>query len=179
VHPPADPNAPTFADLSSSVGAQYMWVDRLFIFNSNKPEGRKNFMYQLVKTYRPGSMDTSLISTDSINNPRTMNAVYDFPSRMGSRKISAREARGRGIRHKQFNEYCEHRSADRVLLQVGPVRAHAACAQGRRGLSGFARGAESRLLEYRIFSEEWLLHFKPGGRGSASAARPSRVTGAA
>ena len=40
-------------------------------------------MYQLVKTYRPGSMDTSLISTDNINNPRTMNAVYDFVSRLG------------------------------------------------------------------------------------------------
>src|SRR5260370_31827763 len=86
VKPPAVPEAPAFANLSSSVGAQYMWVDRLFIFNSNKPEGRKNFMYQLVKTYRPGSMDTSLISTDGINNPRTMNAVYDFPSRMGLAK---------------------------------------------------------------------------------------------
>ena len=42
---------PTFANLSSSVGAQYMWVDRLFIYNSNKPEGRKNYMYQLAHTY--------------------------------------------------------------------------------------------------------------------------------
>ena len=40
-------------------------------------------LIKLVKTYRPGSMDTSLISTDNINNPRTMNAVYDFVSRMG------------------------------------------------------------------------------------------------
>ena len=55
VNPPADPENPTYANLSSSVGAQYMWVDRLFIFNSNKPEGRKNFMYQLVHTYRPGA----------------------------------------------------------------------------------------------------------------------------
>ena len=33
--------APAFANLSSSVGAQYMWVDRLFIFNSNQPEARR------------------------------------------------------------------------------------------------------------------------------------------
>ena len=33
-------------------------------------------MFQLVHTYRPGAMDTSLVSTDNINNPRTMNAVY-------------------------------------------------------------------------------------------------------
>ena len=82
VNPPADPENPQFANLSSSVGAQYMWVDRLFIFNSNKPEGRTNFMYQLAHTFRPGAMDTSLISTDGINNPRTMNALYNVLARM-------------------------------------------------------------------------------------------------
>ena len=56
-------------------------------------------MYQLVHTYRPGSMDTSLVSTDSINNPRTMNAVYDFVSRLGmATRIVAREARRRRAR---------------------------------------------------------------------------------
>ncbi len=56
VNPPADPAHPAFANLSSVVGAQYMWVDRLFI-----PDAKaSNFMYQLVHTYRPGSMDTSL-----------------------------------------------------------------------------------------------------------------------
>ena len=37
---------------------------------------RPNFVYQLFHTSRPGSLDTSLVSTDNINNPRTMNAVY-------------------------------------------------------------------------------------------------------
>ena len=60
VNPPKDPEHPTYANLSSSVGAQYMWVDRLFIFNSNKPEGRTNFMYQLAHTYRPGAMENTL-----------------------------------------------------------------------------------------------------------------------
>ena len=72
VHPPADPTHPAFADLSSTVGAQFMWVDRLFIYDSRA----SNFFFQLVHTYRPGAMDTSLVSTDSINNPRTMNAIY-------------------------------------------------------------------------------------------------------
>ena len=35
-------------------------------------------MYQLVHTQRPGTLDTSLVSTDYINNPRTMNAVYNL-----------------------------------------------------------------------------------------------------
>ena len=33
-----------------------------------------NFSYQLFHTSRPGTLDTSLVSTDYINNPRTMNA---------------------------------------------------------------------------------------------------------
>src|SRR5258706_12649143 len=106
VSPPADPENPKFANLSSSVGAQYMWVDRLFIFNSNKPEGRKNFMYQLLKTYRPGSMDTSLISTDNINNPRTMNAVYDIVSRMGlARSLWHEKLAGGELNNKQLDGY--------------------------------------------------------------------------
>ena len=79
INPPADPANPLFANLNSTVGAQYMWVDRLFLVEPNKA----NFMYQLVQTYRPGAMDTSLVSTDNINNPRTMNAVYSLKARAG------------------------------------------------------------------------------------------------
>ena len=81
VHPPADPANPQWKNLSSTVGAQYMWVDRLFVYDARKD----NFMYQLVHTYRPGAMDTSLVSTDNINNPRTMNAVYNLDDRMRRR----------------------------------------------------------------------------------------------
>ena len=107
VKPPADPNNPKFENLSSSVGAQYMWVDRLFIHNANKPEGRTNYMYQLAHTYRPGTMDTSLVSTDSINNPRTMNAVYDFVGRAGHGQAHrAGEARAAAsCDNKQFNDF--------------------------------------------------------------------------
>ena len=72
---------PQWADLSSTVGAQYMWVDRLFIYRAN-PD---NYFFQLVHTYRPGAMDTSLVSTDYINNPRTMNAVYSLGPRLSRR----------------------------------------------------------------------------------------------
>src|SRR5437762_4410368 len=106
VNPPADPAHPKFANLSSSVGAQYMWVDRLFIYNSDKPEGRKNYMFQLAHTYRPGTMDTSLVSTDSINNPRSMNAVYDFGSRMGvAKRLWHEKLAGGELDNKQFNDF--------------------------------------------------------------------------
>ncbi len=167
VKPPADPEAPTFANLSSSVGAQYMWVDRLFIFNSNQPAGQKNFMYQLVKTYRPGSMDTSLISTDNINNARTMNAVYDFVSRMGlARQLWHEKLAGGELNNKQFNDF----------LSAGPLTEFYDKANGitrtphvlKDGADSVGLlGALNRVyLNIGLFSEEWLTHFNPvvGGK---------------
>jgi hypothetical protein len=72
IKPPADPNNPEWANLSSNVGAQYFWVDRIFY----QVADFENFAFQLFHSSRPGSLDTSFISTDNINNPRTMNAVY-------------------------------------------------------------------------------------------------------
>ena len=60
--------------MSSTVGAQYFWVDRIFAWEAD----RKNFVFQWLHASRPGTLDTSLVSTDNINNPRTMNAVYGF-----------------------------------------------------------------------------------------------------
>ncbi len=135
VHPPADPEHPAFANLSSSVGAQYMWVDRLFIFNSNKPEGQRNFMFQLAHTYRPGTMDTSLVSTDSINNPRTMNAVYDVRGADGhGAEDRPREARRRRARQQAVQRLHRRRPADDVLVEGHRDRRDAARAEGRRRL---------------------------------------------
>ena len=57
---------------------------------------QSNFFYQLFHTYRPGTLDTSLISTDSINNPRTMNAVYQLkPRLLEAKRWGLGEDRGR------------------------------------------------------------------------------------
>src|SRR6185369_5105562 len=156
--PPADPGAPAFANLSSSVGAQYMWVDRLFIFNSNHPEGQKNYMYQLVKTYRPGSMDTSLISTDNINNPRTMNAVYDFVSRLGlAKRLWHEKLAGGELNNKQLDGYFD--------AATGTVQTPHELKDGSDSVG--LLGALNRVyLNIGLFSEEWLTHFNPvvGGK---------------
>jgi hypothetical protein len=71
---PADPENPKWENLSSNVGAQYFWVDRIFTWKYDP----SNYMFQLLHTSRPGTLDTSLVSTDYINNPRSMNAVYNL-----------------------------------------------------------------------------------------------------
>jgi hypothetical protein len=167
INPPLDAGNPTFANLSSSVGAQYMWVDRLFIFNANKPEGRTNFMYQLAHTYRPGAMDTSLISTDSINNPRTMNAVYEFVGRMGMAKKLGHEQLANGeLDNKQFND----------ILSSGPLLDYYSEADKKTFTPHVLKdgsdsvgllGALNRVyLNIGLYSEEWLRHFNPvvGGK---------------
>ena len=166
VKPPADPENPKFANLSSSVGAQYMWVDRLFIYNANKPEGRKNYMYQLAHTYRPGTMDTSLVSTDIINNPRTMNAVYDvrrprmdLAKRLGQEKLNGGERD-----NKQFNDYVTNGPLTRLLQQARrTVRTPHVLKDGADSV-GPARRAQPRLPQHRPVQRGVAAALQPGGR---------------
>jgi hypothetical protein len=167
VNPPADPARPAFANLSSSVGAQYMWVDRLFIFDADKPGGRKNFMYQLAHTYRPGTMDSSLISTDNINNPRNMNAAYDFVARMNvAKQLGLEKIAGGELDNKQFNDFVDSGPLlDYYSRAESVVRTPRVLKDGADSVG--LLGALNRVyLNIGVFSEEWLLHFNPvvGGK---------------
>src|SRR5678815_4477183 len=163
---PAYPSHASYANLSSSVGDQYMWVDRLFIFNSNRPEGRTNYMYQLAHTFRPGSMDTSLVSTDGINNPRTMNAVYSFMARMDLAKRLGNEKLGGGeLDNKQLNDFVTSGPLTDYYAKPDAVRTMHVLKDGADSVG--LLGALNRVyLNIGLFSEEWLLHFNPviGGK---------------
>src|SRR5215469_6928095 len=102
--PPANPEAPQWENLSSTVGAQYFWVDRILAWNADQ----SNFLFQVLHTARPGSLDTSLVSTDSINNPRTMNAIYNLGPRLEIAKRWGRETLGPdNLSNKQYNDFFE------------------------------------------------------------------------
>lgn len=78
LNPPKDPEDPEWAQLSSLIGAQY-WDGSKAFSNLKKPD---SFFYQIVASWQPGTLDTSLISTDHINNPNTMNALFGVPARL-------------------------------------------------------------------------------------------------
>ncbi len=162
VHPPADPANPQFADLSSTVGAQYMWVDNLFIYRRN-PD---NYFYQLVHTYRPGAMDTSLVSTDNINNPRTMNAIYSLGDRLQQALRWGRETLvGGQLNNKQFNNYLASGPLTQFFQPPNISWTPRVLKDGADSVG--ALGALNRVyLNIGLFSEEWLLHFNPviGGK---------------
>ncbi|MGA2597169.1 MAG: hypothetical protein ABSH09_09290 [Bryobacteraceae bacterium] len=158
--PPADPNSPKWENLSSNVGAQYFWFDRIFAFQADE----KNLIFQVLHTYRPGALDTSLVSTDYLDNPRTMNAVYYLKPRLDRALLAGKETlAGGGVNNKQFNEFIkpdnpQYGWLDKLFQQ--PVTSWSPRVLKDGADSVGALGALNRVyLNIGLYSEEWLRHF--------------------
>lgn len=78
LHPPKDPENSQFANLSGTIGAQYFWFGRVFGVNVT-PD---NFAWSILDAQLPGTVDTSFIPQDGINNARPVNALYNIPERL-------------------------------------------------------------------------------------------------
>jgi hypothetical protein len=148
VNPPADPEHPQWGNLSGTVGSQYYWVDRIFSWQADP----SNYLYQLFHTSRPGALDTSLVSTDYINNPRTMNAIYNVAPRLAQGLALGKETlAGGNLDNRQLPGYFQP-----------PNTAYAPHVLKDASDSVGALGALNRVyLNIGLFSEEWLLHFNP------------------
>jgi len=162
IHPPKDPENPQWADLASNVGAQYFWIDRIFTWDADET----SFPYQLFHTSRPGALDTSLVSTDSINNPRTMNAIYNLKARLDQGARWGKETLAGGERdNKQFNDYPLTQALSNLFKAPDTVFTTRVLKDGADSVG--ALGALNRVyLNIGLFSEEWLRHFNPlvGGK---------------
>ncbi|HVN05943.1 MAG TPA: hypothetical protein VMT86_16085 [Bryobacteraceae bacterium] len=155
VRPPADPNNPKWENLSSNVGAQYFWTDRIFFWNADQ----RNFAFQVFHTFRPGTLDTSLVSTDNINNPRTMNAVYQLLPRLLEAKRWGKETlAGGGLNNRQINDYLSSGPLAELFQSPATVWTPRVLKDGSDSVG--VMGALNRVyLNIGTFSEEWLLHF--------------------
>jgi hypothetical protein len=161
VKPPDDPENPKWENLSSNVGAQYFWVDRIFTWHGAKSENVKpNYMFQLLQTSKPGTLDTSLVSTDYINNPRTMNAVYNLGPRLALAKRWGKETlSGGGLNNRQLNDYVKEGPLTEFFQKPDTVWTPRVLKDGSDSVG--ALGALNRVyLNIGLFSEEWTLHFK-------------------
>ena len=157
IHPPKDPAHPEWADLNSTVGAQYLWIDRVFVWAGDT----KNFLYQLIHSYPPGTTDTSLVSTDYIDNPRTMNAIYLLGPRIEQSRSWGKETlAGPELMNKQ----------DTNLLPgsfMPPNTAWTPRVLKDGSDSVGVLGALNRVyINIGLYSEEWTRHFNPffGGK---------------
>lgn len=160
--PPANAEAPLWENLSGTVGAQYFWVDRIFAWNADQ----STFFFQTLHTSRPGSLDTSLVSSDNINNPRTMNAVYNLGPRLEAAKRWGRETLGAdNFANKQFNDFVNQGPLTQFFQRPDTVWTPHVLKDGSDSVG--ALGALNRVyLNIGLFSEEWLRHFNPilGGK---------------
>src|SRR5215475_5537480 len=59
IKPPADADEPKWENLSSNVGAQYFWWDR--VFNWRGTDNEASVFFQALHVSRPGTLDTSLV----------------------------------------------------------------------------------------------------------------------
>jgi hypothetical protein len=160
--PPKDPENPKWENLSSNVGAQYFWIERIFYWQADE----SNFVWQLFHTSRPGTLDTSFVSTDNINNPRAMNAVYLLGERLEHAKRWGKERLAGGQKNnKQFNDYVAEGPLTKYYQPPDTVWTPRVLKDGADSVG--ALGALNRVyLNIGTFSEEWLLHFNPlvGGK---------------
>ena len=169
INPPKDPESPQWAELTSNPGAQYFWVERIFFWNTRpRPDpgtpapNEANFLFQLFHTNPPGSLDTSLVSTDYMNNPRTMNAVYEVGARLDiARHLGSEQLSGDERDNRQFQDYPQSAAlADLFDAGTGKVASMRVLKDGSDSVGTL--GALNRVyLNIGLFSEEWLLHFRP------------------
>jgi hypothetical protein len=78
LNPPRDITDPGWENLSGNIGAQYLRIRGVF----GNLIGPENFVYHVLDSQPPGTIDTSLIPSDNINNTNAMNAIFGLPERV-------------------------------------------------------------------------------------------------
>jgi hypothetical protein len=76
-NPPARPNHPTWDNISLTVGNQFLRAGAIFDANLAESDPR----WQVFHTWAPGTVDTTAIENDGINNPGIIAQFFDFPDR--------------------------------------------------------------------------------------------------
>ena len=76
-NPPADPNSPSWANLSPTIGNQYLDEGKLFSLNMTPSD----FRWHVANRQPPGTSDTSRLATDHIDNPSAINAIFNLAYR--------------------------------------------------------------------------------------------------
>lgn len=148
INPPADPAEPDFANLSDYVGQHYLKVWEVF----GNPLPENNFIKQLLMSNPAGSLDTAFVVTDYLNNPGTMNAVYNIP-KPGRVNVAVPEKVTGGAADLKNLEY--EPPDQKVWVATPRVLKDGADSVG-------LNGALSRVyLNIGEYWEEWFRHFRP------------------
>lgn len=76
-HPPVDPNHPTWANIHLTVGNQYLDIGRIFRAHLSPADPR----HQVFRSWARGTVDTTVLESDHINNPSAITPIYAVAER--------------------------------------------------------------------------------------------------
>ncbi len=161
-HLPVDLNEPLWENLRSTVGAQYLRLDRVAMWQGDPSQ----FVYQLLHATRPGSVDLSLVATDHINNPRAMGPIFHVAARMRQARAWGKETlAGASRENRQMSTYVAGGPLAEFFEDPATVWTPRMGADAMDS-SGILAAVNRMYAELGMFSEEWLLHFNPlmGGK---------------
>ena len=137
VNPAADIAEPEYANLSDYAGQHYLKVSEVFGLTLKSD----NFIRQLLQSNPPGTLDTSFIATDYLNNPGTMNGIYEIGGRLS---VATAEQVAGGALDLRNREPVTPRvlkdGADSVGVHAALSRVH---------------------VNIGTYWEEWIRHFRP------------------
>lgn len=153
LNPPADPERPEWANMSSTIGNQFWRASKAFANLTRE----NNALYQFLASQQPGTIDTSLVSTDQINNANTITNIFAMPARLKRAQLNPPEQQSKDnllIPTIEDTPGTNPRHTPRVLLD------------GADSVAVF--GALSRVyINIGTFPEEWfrchnaIIGFKP------------------
>jgi mono/diheme cytochrome c family protein len=159
---PDDLEDPQWENVSSTVGAQYMRMERVALWQGDPSQ----FLWQLLHASRPGSMDTSLIATDQINNPRAASAFFQTAARMKlARQWGKEKLAGASLENREMSSYVAGGPLAAFFEEPATVWTPR-MGQDAMDSVGILGAVNRAFSELGMFSEEWLLHFSPlvGGK---------------
>ena len=76
-HSPKNVENPQWSELSSAIGNQYLRAGRVFGAGATDD----SFAMQVLRSWAPGTIDTSFLATDHINNPSKINPIFMLTAR--------------------------------------------------------------------------------------------------
>ena len=159
--PPADPENPRWENLSSNVGAQYFWVDRIFNWQSDDEPA------QLLLPAVPhvAARHARYLARLDGQHQQPADDERGVPARPahGARQEDGarRRSAGGGLNNKQFNDFVPASDPLAQFFSPPPTTWTPRVLKDGSDSVG-ALGALNRVyINIGLFSEEWLLHFRP------------------
>jgi hypothetical protein len=154
---PEDAEDPFWGNVSSTVGAQSLRVDRVALWEDDSSQ----FLWQLLHAARPGSVDMSLIATDHIDNPRAIGAFFQLAARMRvARQWGKEKLAGASLENRQMSTYVAGGPLASFFEEPATVWTPR---MGKDAMDsvGILAAVNRKFSELGMFSEELLLHFSP------------------